>query len=719
MAKRDSMSDRLSQLKRLTPSSNKSSQQDLFGTEVIDLDLSSGKKDKRRNTQNAEQKPSERLSGESLINRMNGISSVSEQQNSLHEQGYSSSPEFHTSQPQPQTTDNPFVVIAPPEQEFPAGPSKQELKLQQQLEAQKLQAQIQEQKRLQQEAKAREREEQRQLQAQRKLAQQQEQERKRIEQEKKKQEQEQQRLQQLQRQEQLRLQQLQIQEQKKAEQKRLQEEKERERLAQLEKKSEETRLRLQEKADQKAMLLEERRILQEQQRIAQMKIDEERQREKEHKRALRQKERAENPPSKKIKAFFEAIGAACFKIGSSVGNFIRNFSLFETGSAPSRFFSACGKGIKKFFAGIRSFFAFLFRWKTLRILVPVLIILTIAVNRLPSFIFNHVYKDDSLTVFGNIDKAYALSLKNTIEGYANEDFDGDGIFNSLDENPFDQDADRNGVIDSNDTLSFKCNTGVKTGDITFIPETSQCGVTEMYGYYIVNGYADGWLKIDGFSTFFPYIYDDKQWKPAEFEVNNGSLLVYIPNDYCYLRLLPERSDYISTLYIFNKELSFDYETIGGRVLDGILTVFYPYRSECPYDIGCRERTIEAIGEGDDDVMADKTYTVINKSNLSRFKQMPLTDTDLRNIYMSISHNTTRILSVQSDEGEMLLIAYGYDYMGNLYVADYNDTSKRSKIEVRPYSHLVMDEKGNLSSYCTVEISGMGIKEGSKIVLVNQ
>lgn len=691
MARRDKVADRLSMLKDIVDSSNNSRQQDLFGNEIIDLDsetpspeLTNTAKDNFQPVQHSEQ--TEKLSP---LQRLAGSSSFESKSEQASERDGSSESRKETI---PSEADNPFVIVDIPAPEK-VEPSKQEIKLQQQLQAQKLQAEIQEQKRLQQEAKLRERDEQRQLQAQKKLEQKQEQEKKRQEQ-------------------------LQIQEHKKQEKKELREKQKLEHLANLEKSKEENRILLEAKAEQKALLLEEKRILQEQKEIDQLRLLEERKKAKEKKKALRQKKREENPPGEKIKAVFSKIGQTFIRLGKSFADFIRNFQLFETGSAPYRFLEKCKAGLKKFFSSVASFFAFVFKKKTLKILIPSLIILILAVNRLPSLIYNLVAEDDELTVFATVNEEFAGSVDETLAAYPNEDFDNDNIYNGLDDHPFDKDADRNGVIDSDTSSTFKCDSAVKLGDLTFIPKNSQCGVTDMHGFYVINGYEDNWLKIDNFSSFYPYIYANDRWEPAEYEVSSGSLLVYIPSDYCYLRLLPERSEYTSTLYLFNSEFSIDYETIGGRVIDGILTVFYPYRSDCPYDIGCRERKLPGIEAVSGDVMAAPTVTKVNTSNLSRFRQMPMNDKDLRQIYLSVSNNSTRVLSVQSDEGESLLIVYGFDYMGNLYVADYNDTTKRGKLDIKPYAQLISDAEGNITVSYTIEIKGMGAdSEDSKIVLI--
>ena len=143
-------------------------------------------------------------------------------------------------------------------------------------------------------------------------------------------------------------------------------------------------------------------------------------------------------------------------------------------------------------------------------------------------------------------------------------------------------------------------------------------------------------------------------------------------------------------------VAIEFKNYGGKIMAGFFTVLYPYNSDCPFKIGYREKYVEFFGDeySKQDRISSANVSKVNPNNLSRFSSMPLDETDLAVIYNRISSSKASVISMQSDKGEVLLIAYGYDYLGNIYVADYYDNEKKGKLNVTTQARLIKTENGD-------------------------
>lgn len=395
---------------------------------------------------------------------------------------------------------------------------------------------------------------------------------------------------------------------------------------------------------------------------------------------------------------------------NSLRNHDRNLSIFKTGSFPYRVLRRITGILRSILAAFKKISCFFTARRSI-LLIFTLLILIIGINRLPSFIYNlrsHEPVPPSYSFY--INEKYVNAINDAVEKYNDEDFDGDGIKNADDSASFDIDMDNNGVIDT-DTSNFSFSGNFRIGDITYEPVSHESGVTQILDVYEVNGCKDQWVKVS--KTGYPYIFSDNRWTEAEYTEKDGNIYVLIPYDYCYLRILDKKAEQVNVLYLFNSEFHYSSDNIGGKLLNGLLTVFYPYKSECPYDIGCRDVIYDDLNESSD-IISSNRVTRINENNLYRFAKMPLDADDLIRIYTQLQVKKTSVLSLQSDRGEILLIVYGCDNMGNLYAADYTDPTNKGKLDIIPKTTLVKNGEYYMTK-TTVEIKGY---EGWKAVLVD-
>ena len=391
------------------------------------------------------------------------------------------------------------------------------------------------------------------------------------------------------------------------------------------------------------------------------------------------------------------------------------FHIFKKGSKAAKGVETVKRKTKGFFKA--------FTVKKVLAVLSILLVFVIALNQLPSLIYSWFAgekKEEKQSLIFTVDDTYSDSIDKAIHDYPNEDFDNDLILNGLDEYPFDKDHDNNGIIDSDTSSTFALQTPIKVGDVVYEAKDAKCGVTQYLDYYAFNGLENEWVRVVDCEKY-PYAYYDNNWHSVEYEHKDDSTYIKIPKNYCLVRLLESKSKELTAVYIFGKKRT-DYTTehLGGKMMAGFFTLLYPYNSDCPFKLGYREKYIEYFA--DDFVTQDRissaNVTKVNPNNLSRFSSMPIDDNDLAVIYNRIAESRASVISMQSDKGEILLIAYGYDYLGNLYVADYYDNEKKGKLNVTTQAKLIKTASGDYKAYSTVSFNGCGISSNKyKAVLV--
>ncbi len=225
----------------------------------------------------------------------------------------------------------------------------------------------------------------------------------------------------------------------------------------------------------------------------------------------------------------------------------------------------------------------------------------------------------------NITQRYKGLIRELLDSEQDLNWDGDGLKNGADPNPWDCDTDRNGIPDGHKPVNFiKGEVPISHNGIKAIITSSQAGFTSYRGRYYFHSVV-GWVGISG-EKGTPYYYTGTGWKKCEYE--------YI-EDICYVNIT-------GTCII---EFS---ESDKPKLQDVVLPI---EPAECT-------------------VRPDDRYTLANS---------PLSLLD--KIYAKIDNGETVQVSIMTDAGEQLLIVYGYDHLGGLYVADTENRSENSKIQI--------------------------------------
>ena len=391
------------------------------------------------------------------------------------------------------------------------------------------------------------------------------------------------------------------------------------------------------------------------------------------------------------------------------------FHIFKKGSKAAKGVDTVKRKTKGFFKAITL--------KRVLATLSILLVFVIAVNQLPSLIYGWFAsdkKEDKQSLIFTVDDVYSDAVDKAIHDHPNEDFDNDLILNGLDEYPFEKDHDNNGIIDSDTSSTFALQTPIKVGDVVYEAKDAKSGITRYLDYYAFNGLENEWVRVVDCEKF-PYAYYDDNWHEVEYEHKDNSTYIKIPKNYCLIKLLGSKSKELTAVYIFGKKRT-DYTTehFGGKVMAGFFTVLFPYNNDCPFKTGYREKYIEYFADEfvTQDRISSANVTKVNPNNLSRFSAMPIDENDLAVIYNRIAESRASVISMQSNKGEILLIAYGYDYLGNIYVADYYDNEKKGKLNVTTQAKLIKTESGDYKAYSTVSFDGGGINSDKyKAVLV--
>lgn len=205
------------------------------------------------------------------------------------------------------------------------------------------------------------------------------------------------------------------------------------------------------------------------------------------------------------------------------------------------------------------------------------------------------------------------------------DWDGDGLDNGADPYPWDIDHDRNGIPDGMPAVNFiNGELPVRYGNIEAVANSTKSGFLNWNGKYYFQSLA-GWVAISN-EKGTPYIRQNGEWRKTEFEYIGEKCYVNIHGD-CVL--------------LFSE--------------DGA-----PKDREVVLPIEPAECTMRP----------DERYTVANA---------PLSL--LVDIYSKIDNGKTAQVSILTDAGEQLLVVYGYDDCGNLYVVDPDGLSENGMITI--------------------------------------
>ncbi len=225
----------------------------------------------------------------------------------------------------------------------------------------------------------------------------------------------------------------------------------------------------------------------------------------------------------------------------------------------------------------------------------------------------------------NITQTYKHMIAEILDSEQDLDWDGDGLKNGADSNPWDIDADRNGIPDGQMNVNFiKGELPISHNGIKGVLTSTQSGFLFYRGRYYFNSVV-GWVGISD-RKGIPYKRNETGWEKCEYE--------YIGN-ICYVNIT-------GTCIIEFSE--------NGKP---------------------KEQSVKLpIKSADCSVRPDDRYTLTNA---------PLSLLD--RIYKQIDNGKTVQVSILTQDGEQLLIVYGYDNLGCLYVADPDSLSENGMIDI--------------------------------------
>lgn len=366
------------------------------------------------------------------------------------------------------------------------------------------------------------------------------------------------------------------------------------------------------------------------------------------------------------------------------------------------------------------------------ILVTVAIVLAVclAANHLPSLIYNalperyQTTSDTEYTITVNADTAELINQ--ALVSNPDADFDGDGISNNEDSAPYDLDADSNGIVDgtsADEAASITEETVIQSGNAQFSVTGLSGGVMYFRNMYVAS--ISGWIKFTG-ETGVPYLYDGVHWELADSYTEGDSVFVYM-EDGNRLMFLPEASERVTSVTIFGK--TFSYAGAANEsgaanlrffrhVADTFFKSVYPKASLYAYNIGSwRNTTAYHKSLEENPTVAPSvlgSYTLTEE----RFMTYDNSISALEEVYALIDGGHTAVCSLQGTQGEALGIVYGYDYLGNLYVADAETQQPCGIIYITPHSQLTAGaDEIMLRAYFTFEAFSFSSKNGDRLVFL--
>ena len=279
-----------------------------------------------------------------------------------------------------------------------------------------------------------------------------------------------------------------------------------------------------------------------------------------------------------------------------------------------------------------------------------------------------------------------------------EDWDKDGLTNSVDDDIYNPDNNGDGHPDGMQS-SGSINIGdiISYNNVTIEVTNTKVGFSKFMNYYVFVNH-EGWVKISG-ETGIPYIYDKKGWSEAEYKNEYGDYIIYIPHD-CYLEFVPEgttkvyRTDFLGNKSFASKESRYvkNYGAFSG-IASVLLHSFLPVTE--PTD-----NTLASIWYSD-------TYHIVKQNNVTKadavapdtslydisiMKDYAFTYERLYEVYDKIDNQETVLISILTpDGGEATCFIYAYDYLGNFYVADARTSKTAGMIHVIPKAQIYIKD----------------------------
>lgn len=339
----------------------------------------------------------------------------------------------------------------------------------------------------------------------------------------------------------------------------------------------------------------------------------------------------------------------------------------------------------------------IFTKKHILIGILVCFILFVAIEQIPSLVYKIVPDENksSGSIELTIEENSQNTTKNVLDAYSQEDFDDDKIINEKDESPYDPDSDKNGIIDGDLTSTpIKTTTKVSNDDVEITVSNNLSGIKKFNDTYIFTSYK-GWAKINK-GEGYPYIYINNKWKLADFQKGEDCLLVYIPGD-CRLEILSSQATPVTVINLFGGRFAYangknpTVTNVGFAkyIFDAFFSVILPQYSDLNWGIGSIQQTTDYhYNKYMKDITAPAVIGTYDLSTADRYTSYDNSLSVIENIMTMIDNDHTVICSLQGDNGECIGIVYGYDYLGNLYIADYRTGELVGSININPKSQII-------------------------------
>lgn len=215
-----------------------------------------------------------------------------------------------------------------------------------------------------------------------------------------------------------------------------------------------------------------------------------------------------------------------------------------------------------------------------------------------------------------------------------EDWDGDGLENGADLYPRDIDADKNGISDGHEGKKMVSeDLPLQYKNTKLVVSNTQSGITKFRGDWYICSFA-GWIAFED-EKGTPYVLSGDEWKEAEHEWMDKI---------CYVNLSG----------------------------------------------GCRLRFSDSGKPDDRDIVIDAVSAECKKRPDERYSIANALLSQLEEIYTSVDNGKTVQISILTEQGEQLLIVYGYDKYGNLLVANTESFESTGKIEINIKAQVFWD-----------------------------
>lgn len=346
------------------------------------------------------------------------------------------------------------------------------------------------------------------------------------------------------------------------------------------------------------------------------------------------------------------------------------------------------------------------------------VILTQLFLYVPQFFIN----DKNNTYTNVLNKEIISDYNNLLESNKSEDFDNDGLSNE-DEfknntNIFNPDCDNDGLSDGYDEKPNSYNNILCENMESFLKEKNQTYenpfmnnshllwskniesrtygnmISTLRGYYFdcFTGYVQ-FNKSEG----IPYKIVNNIHIPLDYDKTND---VYYVENGDMIELLNDNPEYMYRLDLFGNT-----QYIKDNFFSKLINLILPQK-------GFISSIKMLLSDADPDIKAgnyiqnikDIDYDLIN---LSRLKKNDNLLSNLKDVRNNIDKGYALAVSLIDDTGETLGIVYGYDYYGNLLVANYTTKEDLGVIYISERYKKIYTSKDDYYDYYYYEFTGLG------------